>query len=187
MAAEIVTVDPDHWVCSRAEIMDLFPLHWNTHQTRFNGPTFPKEDVVLGNNKYDIKPYINWLINVHYAAINNEEMAREKLRHEKYKADKAMYDAEERVKRLLPRDEVISGLGLLLTGVKNKFLAWIKRLPGLLAGKTAREIEPILEHELYVILSDLAKGIGLIAPREKKPRKIKTTTPKKKGRPKKKG
>ena len=169
--------------------MDLFEINWTTHQTRFNNPTFPREKVVLGVNQYDLKEYLSWIINVLYAPTQNEEMAKHKLRHERYKADKAMYDAEERARQLLPRDEVVSGLSMLLSGTKNKFLAWIKRLPGLLEMKTARQIEPVLERELFIILSELAKGIGVIVPKEKKPKakaKTKTSTTKKRKSPKKK-
>lgn len=188
-----IIIPPDKWICSRAEIMDLFEVHWNTHSTRFVSPGFPREQVVLGRNQgYNLKVYLKWLIDVHYGATNSDAMAKEKLRHEKYKADKAQYDAEERIKLLIPRDEVVRGLGLLLSGIKNKFLAWIKRLPGLLANKSLREIEPILQEELYIILSDLAKGIGVIVPEHKRKKIEKNKVPKpkpaakKKGRPKKK-
>ena len=187
MAAK-VEIPPNKWICTRAELIDLFDLHWMTHQSRFVSPGFPKDDVVVGRNQYDIKAYIKWLINVHYAANDSTAMAKEKLRHEKYKADKAQYDAEERIKQLLSRDEVISGLSLLLSGIKNKFLAWVKRLPPLMANKSTRDIEPILQAELYQILSDLAGGIRKIAPPdEKAPKKTTGKTPikaKKPGRPK---
>ena len=150
-------------------MMDFFDNdgNWDTHAKRFKGANFPKDRVILARNTYDLKAYVQWLIKYYYA-VTGKEMAKEKLRHEKYKADKAMYDAEERARELLPRGEVVSGLSLLFTGVKNKLLGWIKRLPGLLAHKTARDIEELLEQELYVVLSDLSKGIGLLVPKEKK-------------------
>lgn len=177
-----VIIPPDKWILTRIELKDLFDIHWMTHQTRFVSPGFPKDEVCIGYNQYDLKPYIKWLINVHYAVTDSTQMAKEKLRHEKYKADKAQYDAEERIKQLLSRDEVVSGLSLLLSGIKNKFLAWVKRLPGLMANKLMRDIEPILQEELYLILSDLASGIRNIAPPEekKKPKEIKEKVPTKK-------
>ena len=168
MGAQKKTVPKDHWIMAPFEIMDLLGGPWETHKKRIHSATFPTERCRIGRSKYDLKVYLEWLLNVHLAVNSSDQMAKEKLRHEKYKADKAMYDAEERARQLLSRDEVVSGLSLLLTGMKNKFLAWIKRLPGLLANKSAREIEPILEHELYVILSDLAKGIKKLIPKEKK-------------------
>jgi hypothetical protein len=189
MAVKVIIPD-DKWILTRLELTDLFGLHWQTHEARFRAPMFPREDVVLGNNQYDLKAYIEWMINVYFAAKDSDAMFKEKLRHEKYKADKAMYDAEERARLLLPRDEVVSGLSLLLSGIKNKFLEWVKRMPGLLAMKTARQIEPILQKELFLILSDLAKGIALIVPKmlkEKLPAKRKEKkVVKKKGKPKKK-
>lgn len=161
-------IPDDRWIVSRAELIDLFQSTPDLHDKRFRSPTFPKEKVVLGSNRYNLKEYLWWIFHVLMANTSGEEMQKEKLRHEKYKADKAMYDAEERANQLLSRNVVVSGLSLLLSGVKNKLLAWIKRLPGLLANKSAREIEPILEHELYVILFDMSKGIKKLIPKEKK-------------------
>lgn len=188
--AEKIIIPPDKWICSRIELMDLFSLHWNTHVSRFTSPNFPKEAVCIGRNKYDLKAYLKWLIDVHYGATSSDAMLREKLRHEKYNADNAQYDAEKKIKKLLSRDEVVSGISLLLSGIKNKFLAWVKRLPALMANKPARDIEPILQEELYLVLSDLASGIRKIVPpeKEKEPEKVKKKIPiKKQERPKKKG
>lgn len=174
--AKKVIIPPDKWIVTRIELIDLFDVHWNTHNSRFVAPGFPKDEVVKDYNQYDLKAYLKWMIDVHYAATNAKAMAKEKLRHEKYNADKAQYDAEERIKQLLSRDEVVSGLSLLLTGIKNKFLAWVKRLPALMANKSTRDIEPILQEELYLILSDLASGIkGMLPPEVEK--KVKKKTP----------
>ena len=159
----------NEWSISRKKMCEFFEVTWSTIEKRLKMFDCPKEEIVLERNTYDLKAYTNWLLNYFIPKQNKaSDMAAEKLRHEKYKADKAMYDAEERANELLSKSEVVSAISFIITGTKNKFLAWIKRLPPLLEHKSAREIEPILQEELYNILSDLAKGMKAIIPKSRK-------------------
>lgn len=162
-------VAQDKWHVKRYELVDFIKKNFSTIDAQLNMPICPKEKIYLGKNLYNLKEYIQWYINVFMNQSGKaDEMAAEKLRHEKYKADKAMYEAEERAENLLNKDFVLSSISLIISGTKRKFLSWIKRLPPLLAHKSASEIEIILKEELYKILSDLAKGMNAIIPKKRK-------------------
>jgi len=161
-------IDQSIWICTRAELLDFFPdLSESNLKKRMNSSDCPAEEIQLGYNKYNLKAYTNWVINRFYAPQGKKQMDEEKLRYQKYRSDREEYDAKMQRAELLPRVDVQRGLTFIISSVKNKLLRWIKRLPPLLADKSAGEIGPILKKELYIILSDMAAGVEKLMPEEK--------------------
>lgn len=160
--------EENRWLLTRKEMIAFFaPQSWATIHSRMLSPTCPKEKISVGWNQYDVRAYVRWLEKFLSQENTSAEMAKEKLRHEKYKADKAMYEASERANKLLSRDIVIADISSVISGTKAKFLSWISRLPPLFVNKNTAEIENLLQKELYTILYDLAKGLRAVVPEEK--------------------
>lgn len=163
------------WIVGRTEFLEFYEgTQWKMHQKRMNRSDCP-EEVRRGYNAYDIKAYNNWLINVFLKGKKEDidSMAEEKLRYQKYRADREEMEAKKMAKELLPIKEVQDGLTFALSGLKSKLMAWIKRLPPMLIGHSEKEMAEIIRTELYLILTELSQGIKALMPKKKRGKKKK--------------
>lgn len=157
---------PEWYICPLKEVVWFFNLNRTTFIERTKADDFP-EDARLQYNKYDLKKIYDWMQG-HFGNVETETtLAAERLRKLKAQADNEEIERDKALGTLISRDQVKQDLSFILTGLKQRLLAWSKTLPPHLIDKDEKELGLIIRKETRAILQDLSQGIKSLVPKRK--------------------
>lgn len=157
------------WIFSPKEISDLFGHTVDGFRKRTQMPDFP-EGCKVGHGKYDLKVYLRWCLGRFSVDASKMGLAETKLERERKKLEKETIEVETLKKNLLPKEEVVQGLSIVLVGTRQRLLSWFKTLPPYLIGRSEKEMMVVLRQETRALLTDMSKGIAHIMPKKTKKR-----------------
>lgn len=161
----------DRWHRSLSELAEFYNMGKTTLLERMKSPDFPPIAKV-GTGVYDHKIVNDWLIAHFYGNPDDETcLAAEKLRYQKFRADREQYAAEKERDKLVEVSRVVSGLSFVFTGMKQKLMSWYKSLPPLLIGMEEKEMGVKIREETIVLLNDLKQGTDALKPKKKPAKK----------------
>ena len=112
-----------------------------------------------GRNEYSLKDCLAWIkTNVWYVGLGKEDIASEKLKYQKARTRREELRVLQEEKTLVPRDEAIKWVSLLVSESKSAFMNFPRRMGPLLAPVfDEKECEQMLRTEIWAILRHLAE------------------------------
>lgn len=165
------------WHRTLSDMTEFYNIAASTLLERMKAPDFPPI-AKIGKGIYDLKIINDWMIAHFYGKDEETCLAAEKLRYQKFRADREQYSAEKERDKLVEVNRVVSGLSFVFTGMRQKLMSWYKSLPPLLIGLEEKEMSIRIREETISLLNELKQGTDLLKPK-KKPKKKSNAKPKK--------